>query len=266
MILENEFIALTISNHAAQMHSLIDKADNAEILWQGDPDFWAGRNPILFPIVGSTFDQQIHLFDQIYTMGNHGFTRNSDFTLIHQTSTSLTLRLSESDETLAQYPFRFDLDVTYTLLGSKVQIDYRITNNDTKPMPFSFGLHPAFALDDPDQAHIEFPATERNGNETVPSIVKMDDAFFSSVPTFMLEYPNSPYVDLIRGSKRIRVSCVGYRWLAFWKKPKARFLCIEPWHGHGDFEPVSTDFYRREGTLVLEPGKIYRTSYFIELL
>lgn len=266
MILENEFIALTISNQAAQMHSLIDKADNAEILWQGDPDFWAGRNPILFPIVGSTFDQQIHLFDQIYTMGNHGFARNSEFITIRQTDTSLTLRLRASDETLAQYPFRFDLDVTYTLLGSKVQIDYRIANNDTKPMPFSFGLHPAFALDDPDQAHIEFPATERNGNETVPSIVKMDDAFFSSVPTFMLEYPNSPYVDLIRGSKRIRVSCVGYRWLAFWKKPKARFLCIEPWHGHGDFEPVSTDFYRREGTLVLEPGKIYRTSYFIELL
>ena len=32
--------------------------------------------------------------------------------------------------------------------GNKVLIQYHVKNNDSKDMPFGFGLHPAFKLDD----------------------------------------------------------------------------------------------------------------------
>lgn len=266
MILKNEHLTLRIEREAAEMHSLIDHATGQEILWNGDPAYWAGRNPILFPIVGSTFDKQIHLFGETFTMGNHGFARHRVFRIDQHHESSITLVLESDESTLAQYPFAFRLAVTTTLKGRSVHIEYVITNHDPKPMPFSFGLHPAFALSDPNNALIEFPKAERSPLiPTDQTQLRMDDAFFDEHKTFLLTDPQSPYVDLIQPETRIRVSCAGYRWLAFWKKPQAKFLCIEPWHGHGDFGETTTDFYAREGTIVLQPHQSFTTSYTIEI-
>lgn len=268
MNIQNEKLSLTVTLNAAEMTSLIDKKTGQEILWNGDPAYWAGRNPILFPIVGSTFDKKIHLFGKETVMGNHGFTRNSVFKLVSQTETQITLILEDNDITLAQYPFKFSLTVCTTLDDDTVNIDYLIVNKDEKKMPFSFGLHPAFALDDPDSAKILFSETETDP-ETGKAIndIMMNDAFFKDRPTFLLENPQSAHIDLIRGDRTIRVGCDGYRWLAFWKKPGAKFLCIEPWHGHADFsDQVTTDFYQREGTIVLEPNQSFITSYTISIL
>jgi galactose mutarotase-like enzyme len=268
MNIQNEKLSLTVTLNAAEMTSLIDKKTGKEILWNGDPAYWAGRNPILFPIVGSTFDKKIHLFGKEYVMGNHGFTRNSVFTQLSQTENQITLRLIESELTLAQYPFKFSLTVCYTLESDCVNIDYLIENTDDKKMPFSFGLHPAFALDDPDAALLRFPETETDPDHgNTFKEVLMNDAFFKDRPTFLLEKFQSPYVDLVRGDRSIRVSCDGYRWLAFWKKPGATFLCIEPWHGHADFsDQVTADFTKREGTIILDPHQSFYTSYSITIL
>ena len=268
MNIQNEKLSLTVTLNAAEMTSLIDKKTGQEILWNGDPAYWAGRNPILFPIVGSTFDKKIHLFGKEYVMGNHGFTRNSVFTFVSQTENQITLRLEDSDLTLAQYPFKFSLTVCYTLDDDSVNIDYLIENKDEKKMPFSFGLHPAFALDDPDAALVRFPETETDPELKVTfNEVLMNDRFFSDRQTFLLENAQSSYVELIKADRTIRVSCDGYRWLAFWKKPGAKFLCIEPWHGHADFsDQVTSDFYEREGTIVLDPHQSFYTTYSITIL
>lgn len=266
MNIQNDQLSLSVTLNAAEMTSLIDKKTGKEILWQGDPAYWAGRNPILFPIVGSTFDNKIHLFGKEYVMGNHGFTRNSTFEPVSQTENQIILVLKDNPVTLAQYPFHFALSVVYTLTGSTVKIEYYIENKDEKEMPFSFGLHPAFAIDDPNAALIKFEKKEE-----VPALrsgepIRMDDDYFRTLPTFLLEYLKSEYIDLIRGDLTVRVAAKGYRWLAFWKKPGAKFICIEPWHGHGDHGAVTTDFYKREGTIVLKPGQIYTTAYSITIL
>jgi hypothetical protein len=59
--MNNGIISAIISEHAAEMHSLKRLDNNVEYLWQGDPDFWAGRNPTLFPMVGSTWNKEVHL-------------------------------------------------------------------------------------------------------------------------------------------------------------------------------------------------------------
>jgi len=266
MKIENEFLSLEVSLQAAEMHSLIDKRTSKELLWEGDPAYWAGRNPILFPIIGSTFDKKIHLFEKVYEMGNHGFTRNSLFSLVSHTKDKIVLLLKADEKTLAQYPFLFKLQVTYTLVDHAVNIDYLIINDDEKKMPFSFGLHPAFAIDSPDNALVEFPVEEDYPFLSEGRLANMNDEFFSTDSSSRMEYINSLYIDLVRKDVRVRVSCEGYRWVVFWKKPGASFLCIEPWHGHGDFEETTTDFYQREGTFVLDPQETYTTSYSITVL
>ncbi len=274
MKLENEQISVEISLKGAEVLSLVNNKTNQEMVWNGNAEYWSGHNPILFPIIGSTFDKQIHIEDKIYVMGNHGFARSSMFVQVESTSDSVTLRLSESDQTLAQYPYAFDLDVVYSLRADTLLINYRITNKSDKKMPFSFGLHPAFNVPmDPskkyDDYYLSFPCIESTLPPAAligenPQKVRLMEEFFEIMPTLVLEYPASPYVELTDGKHGVRVSTMGYRWLAFWKKANAPYLCIEPWHGHGDLDEFETDFAKREGTLILDSKHSYTTSYTIQ--
>lgn len=135
--MENDEAIVSISEHASEIVSFKDKKTGTEHMWQGDATYWAGRNPTLFPIVGSTWDKEIHLDGKIYHMGNHGFTRNSDFTCIQHDDSNIVMELKDSEETLKQYPFEFTLDIHYELQGSKLVITYDITNHSDKDMPLT---------------------------------------------------------------------------------------------------------------------------------
>jgi len=268
MKLENQNLTLEISLQAAEMHSLVFKATQKEWIWSGDPTYWAQRNPILFPIIGSTYDKLIHLEDQITTMGNHGFTRHALFKLEKSSPTAITLSFESTEETLRQYPYLFKLWVTYTLENDRVVIQYDIENRDTKDMPFSFGLHPAFKTKfngSNGTQIVEFPCLEKKLpisilQESKHQQLHFTDHFFESTPTLILEAIASPYVTLIELQDQMSISTTGYRWLAFWKKPQASFLCIEPWHGHDDFEERKQAFKDREGTLILQAGHTFTSS------
>ena len=54
--IENEVAVVEVKTLAAEITSFYDKEKNIEHMWQGDPQFWAGRNPILFPL------SLIHIF------------------------------------------------------------------------------------------------------------------------------------------------------------------------------------------------------------
>ena len=90
-------------------------------------------------------------------------------------------------------------------------------------------------------------------------------ATFNNIPTLLFEHLRSPYVTLTNGKNSVKVSVAGYRWLAFWTKPNAPYLCIEPWHGHGDFAEVHVPFEEREGTIQLRENASFTTSYTIEI-
>lgn len=143
-------------------------------------------------------------------------------------------------------------------------------------MPFNFGLHPAFNC--PLQAEEKFEdyRIEFSNDETLKGIfgpfslnnenkMNLNYAVFDENKTICFENPKSSYVTLTNGEHGVKVSIVGYRWLAFWTKPNASFMCIEPWHGHGDFNETQISFEEREGTIQLEPNKSYLTSYSIEI-
>ena len=271
MILENNMFRLEVSLKAAEMHSLIDKRSNKEWLWQGDPAYWAGRNPTLFPIVGSTHDKLLHIEGKMYPIGNHGFLRHAVFDCVEQSEQHITLSYQSTAETLVQYPYAFRFEIEYRLHLKGVDIFYRIFNRSEMLMPYNFGLHPAFLTTNngvDGTIDIEFTAKEKDLPQAIlvdgdKPLLKFSDVFFETTPTLVLNQVNSPYVRLKDAGESVLISVLGYRWLAFWKKSNARFICIEPWYGHDDFTPFEGEFKDREGTMFLDPHRSFTTTYQI---
>ena len=49
----NQELTIRVSEHGAELSSIVANATGKEYLWQADPAFWKRHSPVLFPIVGS---------------------------------------------------------------------------------------------------------------------------------------------------------------------------------------------------------------------
>ncbi len=49
---KNDVLSVSVDTSGAGLTSIKDKT-GLEYLWQGNPDYWSGQAPILFPICGS---------------------------------------------------------------------------------------------------------------------------------------------------------------------------------------------------------------------
>ena len=133
----------------------IKHADGTEYLWQGDPAYWSGQAPLLFPIVGCLHsDRAVLPNGKVCQLSRHGLVRKMPFTLKAQSDRVITLSVAATDATRAAYPYDFAAEVTYTLRGSGVEVAFRVENRDDEPMPCQFGGHPAFNC--PNDAGLSF--------------------------------------------------------------------------------------------------------------
>ena len=235
--LENEHLKLVCTPKGAQMQSLVNKANGQEILYQGDQG-WKDQNPSLFPVIGSTWSGSYTIDGREYAMKNHGLAR---YAVMEGSRDGNVLAFSFSDDekTRAQYPFSFRFTIEYRLEGREVKIGYRIENTGDEEMPFTLGLHPAFATDPFENCELKFePAGQ----------AVMFHTFEDGRP---VEY-ESVQLDTLQ--------------LAVWTHPQdSEFVCIEPWYGHADLEKLDVPFERREGTMMLKPGDTWTTGYSIEV-
>lgn len=276
---------MTFCTKGGEMESFLDQETGIQYLYQGNTEYWGGKNPGLFPLIGNTFSGDYEIHGKRYAMKNHGLIRYANLTCVHHDETSTTFELKDNEETRAQYPFSFCYQVNYRLEGNKVTITYDITNTGHEDMPFMFGLHPAFLCpltseETFEDYHLIFSNPEKvnqllfdpnKEKDVVIKPVEVQDipltySWITDAATVVYENCRSAYITLQGKRHGVKVSIAGYRYLAIWTpKEGAPFLCIEPWHGHGDFVEVAEDFYHREGTIVLEPNKTFTTAYTIEV-
>ena len=110
-----------VSADGAELIRLQDE-QGRDWLWDGDPAFWTGRSPLLFPIVGRVRNDRIHINGLEYELPKHGFARTSRFEVEEANASQCRLRLCSSEATLQRYPFPFQLDVTYAVEGATLSI------------------------------------------------------------------------------------------------------------------------------------------------
>ena len=70
-----------------------------------------------------------------------------------------------------------------------------------------------------------------------------------------------------KSSKKISVTAKDFPYWGFWTPNDggAPFLCIEPWHGHADFEDFTGEFKDRAGSEKLAAGKEADFAYVIKI-
>lgn len=259
----------------------------SELLWEGDKAVWGRRAPNLFPIVGALKNDTLIHEGKKYPMTKHGFARDRRFSLVRLSRQSCTWVLKDDEETRKQYPFPFELIITYTVQVSHLVVHYHVRNPGDKPLPASLGAHPAFrwplTSDTPREAHfIEFEQVEtspirrltRDGllkAEQAPSLVGgqngrllalkdelfLDDAIImNQLQSHAIRYygPTTPVIEM---------AWEGFKELGIWTKPGANFICIEPWRGFASPEPFEGEFIEKPGVFKVDPGGHRSFAYAI---
>ena len=263
--LENEVAVISIDTHACEIASFRRKDKDIEYMWNGDPQYWANRNPVLFPHVSAPENKILNFKGSDHKVNNHGFARNSEFEFVSQSDNALTFRLEDNDETYSQYPYHFVLQVKYTLTGNRVNIEYEILNKEDGKMYFGFGQHPAFncPLDQSksfSDYYIEFEKDDVENRR-----LNLSYELFEKYPTYIIEDPKSRVFTLSDDTNKVIVSVDDkYRIFALWT-PHAPFVCLEPWVNSIDRSDTVTAFEQRD-VICLEKDEKYNIGYSIEIL
>lgn len=275
MIIQNNQLKLEITENGGEMSSLILKDKQLEVLWQGDEAHWKGKNPTLFPMVGNTYTKDYEWQGKKYAMKNHGLVRYAVLECVEHTESKIVMQLKANADTLAQYPFDFTYQIQYELIENSVVITYRITNNGEEDMPFTFGLHPAFNVSDYAKAKLVYSSTQHMTQLRLPDLQEnavsikewpLSHEQIEATQTIVYKDFQAAYVDLVQPDYTLRMSTLGYPYLALWTSdPTANFICIEPWYGRGDQEPNDYAFDKRPGMMSLASHRDFVTSTSISL-
>ena len=292
--LENDALKITISDDGAELTSVFDKETAHERMWNADKDVWNRHAPILFPFVGKLKNNSYIYNGQTYEMKTqHGFARDSRFTCVEESDTSITHLLESTESTKAIYPFDFKLYVTHTVDKENprlLHVQWTVKNTGNDKMLYSIGAHPGFSvparpdagesrsdyyLQFPDKNKLIYlllnPANSLAVTDTLYTL-ELDNSFLpisdnlfdndalvfddGQIDTMLIAKPDkTPY---------ITVNCKDFPYAGVWSKPSGQFICLEPWYGRTDDEKCSGNLEEKKGIETLEAGceKVY--EYTIE--
>ena len=287
-ILSNDTLRVEVSAHGAELQSI--RKGDVEYLWQGDSRYWGRRSPVLFPIVGSVWESKYRVDGTEYQLGQHGFARDMDFTLVSASETEVRYRLESSEETLAKYPYPFVLEIAYRLHGGCVDVIWEVSNPSDKEMFFQIGAHPAFFYPDydPDASGRGFFTFDRTEGiecirikekgcvdaqtkwplEMLEGRLKLEKDTFDAIDTIMIQDSQIGRVNMFRED--------GTPWLSLsfdapvvgiWSPPGkvAPFICIEPWYGRCDRAGYEGEYKDKDWINRLAPVEKFRSVYTIEI-
>lgn len=142
--LYNDFLTISFTDLGGALTSIKNK-DGLEFLWQGDPTYWSGQAPVLFPICGSLrADKAINLEGDVISMPRHGIVRKRGFVCEQQTGKEIIFSITSDEEMEKQFPYQFKLNSRYELQDNSLLVEYTVFNRSSKSMPFFIGGHPGF--------------------------------------------------------------------------------------------------------------------------
>lgn len=289
-VLNKGALTATVTDLGGELISM--KRDGREYIWTGDPAYWNGHNPILFPVIGFLKNGKT-CFDGIeYAIPKHGYARKSQFTLVDQSDDSITLAMTDNAATREGYPFAFRFEVTHKLSDNGFTTSFRIDNKSDKEMPFMIGGHTGFCLPFTDGCSFSDHALIFQQNEHDTTLLEavggqlIEDPI--GIPDYMggsdriaLDYSlfdkdalilkglTSRKVKLCdRYGKGVEMDFNGFDLLGIWTPTgkESPFLCIEPWNGVNAFLNEDAEFSDKPHIRKLLPKDSYTVSYSVKIL
>ncbi|MPQ21358.1 MULTISPECIES: aldose 1-epimerase family protein [Carnobacterium] len=285
--LENETLTVTILTKGAELTSIKRKDNKIEYLWQADPKYWGRHAPVLFPFVGRLKEDRYEVDGKTYPMGQHGFARDCEFEIMHQTASTVTLKLSDSPSTKERYPYAFHLLITYTLADNTVTTAYRVENPASdKSLYFSIGAHPGFNIPLTTDTIFEdyyFSFSPRKTRTTIPlsgaylntpcktlaqtntDIALTRSLFDNDAMIYETKGENIFTIKSEKTEHSVAVRFVDFPYVGIWSPPQtdAPFVCIEPWFGIADDMNATGKIEEKLGMQTLAPQKSFEAAFEI---
>lgn len=280
--LENDNLIVEILEKGAELYKIYSKEHNIDYLWDGKKEWWKGRSPLLFPIVGGTKGLKIE--KKLYPLVKHGFAKDSNFKSSQTESDFCELSLTFSENTYRDYPYKFKLIVRYKIIYNSLKVTFKIINLDIKDIFYSIGGHPGFSLnlldgDSPNDYYLEFSENEkliskyqiRKDTLAEKSNLKIGQMIITNLPNkftqdaLIFQNLKSSKVRLL--SKYhfhgIELNFGAFEYLGLWAKAGAPYICIEPWNGINDIFDFNGPIENKQGIKKLKEGKTESFSYDI---
>ena len=285
--ISNEKIRVQISDKGAELQSVVNLADGCEYIWQGDPKYWDDRAPTLFPICGRFFGGKYTYRGKEYAMGSHGFAAKQTFVVSAQSADAITMTLRDNEETRAQYPFAFSLDLTFSLCGATLHVDAKISNAGEEMLHATFGAHPGFNVPftaghdfseysltfgeecSPNQMGITPEGFYTGQCRSLPLVdgvkLPLDHEQFAIDGIFMSRIANRVTLGAEGDPHGVTMDFADFPYLGVWQEygKDTPFLCLEPWCGLPSYPGVPDDIEQKNDMFRIAPAKEKKLRYSV---
>lgn len=277
--IENELLKVSVTTWGAQLCSVVRKCDGAEHIWQADKSVWGYHAPILFPYAGKLVDGKMEAKGGVYEGGQHGFARLMEHAFVRQSANEIVLELTENEQTLAQWPWRFRLTSHFILEGDRLLHRLEVENRDEDDMRFGIGYHPAFSVPF-DEGHTAADYELRFDSIQSPMCLNTNplgllhgDWYFlgknlDTIPLTPDLFANDSHCMFGLSAKTLGLYEKGtgrgvvceidhFPYCLIWSKPgwPTPFVCIEPWMSLPAAETDGYDWCSRAAAAQLQPGQ-----------
>ena len=249
-----------------------------------------GKASILWPAVGSSIPagvkpvngrvESAYDYDgRRYPMPQHGFARFKSWQVVrawaNETEAAVEVLLTDDADSRAQYPFGFEVHVTYRVSEGRVELQHvvKAAEANAAPMFFSIGNHIAFAVPLVAGSPVETFTVESpsrfeylRGEDGAPDGSTRGRSFFPAVRLGKLQmvpamsvggYEGDPWFRLAdAGGLGVKVShhaqstpAPPFVQFNLWGGTAEGYFCPEPFVG------LHNSFNKRAGQIDLAPGK-----------
>lgn len=229
---------------------------------------------VLFPFANRikngeyTFNDTKHKLDCNEVDKNnalHGLVYNKTFTSIHKELKSdyalVTVQYKDDGKSKG-FPFKFDIELTYILSESGINLSIKVKNRDEKAFPFTMGWHPYFNSKNLDKSSINFESNTKHLFDKQQIIsgttnldikmpfqlkgVKLDDSYV--LETNEIEFSTPEYGFKITSTSK-------ENFLQLYTPDQSNVIAIEPMTGLGN------NFNNKISLQTLHPNDTYNVEW-----
>jgi galactose mutarotase-like enzyme len=223
-----------------------------------------GGIPVLFPAPGVLPGGKYTVEGREVSMRRHGFARDLPWEVRSQEASRVVLALGHSEQTLREFPWRFEARLTVSLVGTALHLNFAAENRDSRPMPLHLGYHPYFYVP---QAHkaaarVETDASRAWDNRQGATVAFSGlDLTGPEVDMHLLDHsPQGTTLERGPGLRPVELAwSPSFTTLVVWTLAGRDFVCVEPWTAPGGA------LQTHQGLLTVAPGSTFSSEFEISV-
>jgi hypothetical protein len=260
----SEFIELRRDGVSAKINKISSELcelsfNGVQVMWGGgkpdsfktkeEKEGWPHSEIIMFPTVSLSFQNGINVEGKKYPMPQHGVARHLSHKVLREMKDKVSFiqayeagTVVEGDKGPCSFPFSYTLGKSFKIKEDSLFYCVEVENRSEKPMPFAFGLHPAFKVDG---------RTFIAAGKEIYSVDRIKEAENSAV--FLEDVKE---VTCISGNVIFSLE-TNIENMQLWSPKGQNLVAIEPITARKDTE-YNGEFAYKRGNIVLESGRSSR--------